>query len=237
MYAYTNRPRRNAQSATRLRLPIVSVHITSRQVRIFIIDPQPLIAAALHHLFAANGIFQVVGTAQIVKALMLRTVCPDIILLCQEHGSTDICEMISACRAAAPAAKVCVVACHTHPELVPRALEAGADGYTIKDTAPTELLDAVVQIHNGSTYVDPRIGTYQVSPSTSSRRVRTLNHLSIRETEVLKLIADGYSNREISIALSLSEKTIKNHISRIFAKLHITARTQAVIHAIKTGIA
>jgi DNA-binding NarL/FixJ family response regulator len=212
------------------------VQLSSRQIRIFIIDPQPLIAAALHHLFAANTIFQVVGTAQIVKALMLRTVCPEVILLCQEHGSTDVCEMISACRTAAPTAKVLVVACHTHPELVPRAIDAGADGYAIKDVAPAELLDAVVQVHSGTTYIDPRLGTYPLS-ANSPRRVRALNHLSIRETEVLKLIADGYSNREISIALSLSEKTIKNHISRIFAKLHITARTQAVIHAIKTGIA
>jgi DNA-binding NarL/FixJ family response regulator len=215
----------------------MSVQVSSRQIRIFLIDPQPLIAAALHHFFAANAAFQVVGTAQVVKALMLRTVCPDVVLMCQEHGATDICEMVSACRAAAPSAKVCVVACHTHPELVPRVLEAGADGYAIKDTAPADLLDAVVQVHSGTTYVDPRIGAYPLNPSNPARRVRTLNHLSIRETEVLKLIADGYSNREISIALSLSEKTIKNHISRIFAKLHITARTQAVIHAIKTGIA
>jgi two-component system NarL family response regulator len=168
---------------------------------------------------------------------MLRTVQPDVIVLCQEHGATDVCEMVTACRTAAPAAKVCVVACHTHPQLLPRALEAGAEGYAIKDTAPAELLDAVVQIHNGSTYIDPRVATRTTDSGSPARRVRLLNHLSLRETEVLKLIADGYSNREISIALSLSEKTIKNHISRIFAKLHITARTQAVIHAIKAGIA
>jgi len=71
----------------------------------------------------------------------------------------------------------------------------------------------------------------------TSRRSGNLNSLSERETEIVKLIAEGRSNREISATLGLSEKTIKNHISRIFAKLHITARTQAVVHAIKTGIA
>jgi two-component system NarL family response regulator len=213
------------------------VRLNAREIRLFIIDAQPLIAAALHHLFAANDAFSVVGTAQTVKALTLRTVLPDVILLCQEHGSTDVCELIAACRVAAPLAKVCVVACHMHSQLVPRALDAGAEGYAIKDTAPAELLDAIVQIHNGSKYVDPRIGINPADSNALSRRVRLLNHLSTRETEVLKLIADGYSNREISIALSLSEKTIKNHISRIFGKLHITGRTQAVIHAIKTGIA
>lgn len=208
-----------------------------RQIRIVIIDPQPLIAEALQHMFAANPVFHVVGTSQTVDSAMLRSVRPDAILLCQEHGSTDLCDLIATCRSTAPTANVCVVACHTHPELLQRVIEAGADGYTTKDTAPGELISAMIAISNGSTYVDPRVGTYPLDRGTPVRRVRQLNHLSNRETEVLKLIADGYSNREISIALSLSEKTIKNHISRIFAKLHITARTQAVIHAIKTGIA
>jgi DNA-binding NarL/FixJ family response regulator len=208
-----------------------------RQIRVFVIDPQPLIAEALQYFLAAKTRFVVVGTAQTVKALVLRTVCPDVILLGQEHGATDLCDMVAACRAAAPSANICVVACHMHPDLLPRVIAAGADGYAIKDAAPTELIDAVIQIYNGSTYIDPRMGASPLKPGTSARRARPLNRLTARETEVLKLIADGYSNREISIALSLSEKTIKNHISRIFAKLHITARTQAVIHAIKTGIA
>ena len=213
------------------------MEISTQHIRIYIIDPQPLIAAALHHLFAANASFHVVGTAQRVDAPVLRGISPDAILLCQEHGATGLTDMVSACRAAVPSANVCVVACHAHPELLARVVEAGADGFTTKDTPPSELIDAVIAIHNGSMYVDPRVGTHSIERGSTSRRVRTLNGLSARETEVLRLIADGYSNREISIALSLSEKTIKNHISRIFAKLHITARTQAVIHAIKNGIA
>ena len=63
------------------------------------------------------------------------------------------------------------------------------------------------------------------------------NELSVRETEIIRLIARGMSNKEISSKLHLSEKTVKNHISRIFAKLNITARTQAAVHAIKTGLA
>jgi DNA-binding NarL/FixJ family response regulator len=209
----------------------------SAQIRVFIIDAQPLIAAALCHLFAANGPFEVVGTAGYVDGRTLSAAGPNVIVLCQDHGTTGICEMIEACRSAVPAARVCVVACHLHPELLPRVMQAGADGFTVKDAGPTELLEAVVHIHGGGTYIDPRMGAYLPEASYPLRRVRPHNALSARETEVLKLIADGYSNREISIALSLSEKTIKNHISRIFSKLHITARTQAVIHAIKTGIA
>jgi DNA-binding NarL/FixJ family response regulator len=220
-----------------MHIKVLMMESTRKPIRIFIIDPQPLIAAALHHFFAANAAFAVVGSAQTVTTLVLRTLRPDVILLCQEHGSTDLCDLVSECRRATPEAKVCVVACHTHTELAARVIEAGADGYAIKDTDPAELLNAVIHLSEGASYLDPRVGKYVSGTDSTTRRIRTVKHLSIRETEVLKLIADGYSNREISIALSLSEKTIKNHVSRIFAKLHITARTQAVIHAIKTGIA
>jgi len=70
-----------------------------------------------------------------------------------------------------------------------------------------------------------------------ARRSGQVSALSSREREVVRLIASGFSNKEIGATLSLSEKTIKNHISRIFSKLEITARTQLVVHAIKTGIA
>lgn len=228
---------RSQHSAAMPMTNAVSAAFVSRPIRVFIIDPQPLIAAALQYLFAANGAFHVVGTAQSVKGLFLRNAAPDVVLLCAEHGASTIDEQVSACRAAAESAKVCVVACHTHPELGSRILGAGADGCAVKDTAPGELIAAVIAIHSGSKYVDPRIRATGVATLGAARPARTINPLSLRETEVLKLIAGGYSNREISIALSLSEKTIKNHISHIFAKLHITARTQAVIHAIKTGIA
>ncbi len=210
---------------------------SARQIRIYIIDPQPLIAEALQCLLAAHPTLDVVGTAQTVKALSLRTLCPDVIILCQEHGATDFCDTVAACRAAAPSSNVCVVACHVHPEMLARVVAAGADGYAVKDVAPGELIEAIIHVHNGETYIDPRSGGQPAKLGNPTRRPAPINHLTARETEVLKFIAEGYSNREISIALSLSEKTVKNHISRIFAKLHITARTQAVIHAIKSGIA
>jgi DNA-binding NarL/FixJ family response regulator len=206
-------------------------------IRIFIIDPQPLIAAALHHFFKAQVGFDVVGTAQVASSLMLHAARPDVVLVCQEHGSPDVCMMVATCRTSAPAARVCVVACHAHPELVTRVIQAGASGYTIKDVAPNDLVEAVQSVHHGSTYIDPRVEARPRRSASSVAGASNPESLSAREVEVLKLIAGGYSNREISIALSLSEKTIKNHISRIFAKLHITARTQAVVHAIKSGIA
>jgi DNA-binding NarL/FixJ family response regulator len=207
-----------------------------RRIRLFIVDPQPLIAAALQHFFAASDDFNVIETAQHVRLTMLRTIRPDVVLLAREHGSNDICESIAVAKDAVPATKIFLLSCHTHPEMVRRVLDAGASGYAVKDIAPIELTNALRSVADGRTYLDSRVEGFAQRSGFPTRR-NHLNSLSERETEIVKLIAEGRSNREISESLGLSEKTIKNHISRIFAKLHITARTQAVVHAIKTGIA
>jgi DNA-binding NarL/FixJ family response regulator len=209
--------------------------VVEQPTRLFIIDPQPLIAAGLQHFFNATNGFIVSQTAQQLRLATLRTIRPDVLLLSFEHGSDEVCNAIATAKAAVPSAKICLLSCHTHPERLPRVLAAGASGYAIKDVAPGELVRALRAIARGSIYVDPRLIDAPRKPST--RHATHLNALSERETEIVKLIAEGCSNREISAQLGLSEKTIKNHISRIFSKLHITARTQAVMHAIKTGIA
>jgi DNA-binding NarL/FixJ family response regulator len=209
-----------------------------RQIRLFIVDPQPLIAAALSQLFGAAPEMHVVGTAQQAKAAMLTAVVPDVIMLSHDHGTTDMRAMIEVCKAAVPTARICVISCHEHPELLQLALDAGADGYSIKNVEPAELLAAIHTIASGTMYVDPRVGGLLLRQRGSyGPKASGTKHLSSREVSVVKLIANGMSNKEISSELDLSEKTIKNHVSRIFEKLNMSSRTQVVVHAIKTGIA
>lgn len=203
----------------------------------FIVDPQPLIASALEHLFAADEELLVVGSSQRVKALLLRTVCPDVILLGNEHGAPDMVETIAVCKEAVHQMRICVISCHTHPDLLQRVFDAGVDGYTIKDVQPAELLRAIKTVAAGITYVEPRVGGYLLKARSATPSNRGSSALSQREMGIVKLIADGLTNKEISSSLELSEKTIKNHISRIFTKLKITGRTQVVAHAFKSGIA
>lgn len=210
----------------------------TRCIRLFVVDPQPLIAAALSQLLNAVENMQVVGTSQCVRPLMLEGVSPDVIMLSHEHGSTNMREMIEAAKAAVPSAKICVISCHDHPELLQLALDAGVDGYSMKDVEPAELLSAINSISAGSTYVDPRVaGLLLRQRSPFSRSIGMGKYLSTREVAVVKLIANGMSNKEISSNLDLSEKTVKNHVSRIFEKLNMSSRTQVVVHAIKSGIA
>jgi DNA-binding NarL/FixJ family response regulator len=161
---------------------------------------------------------------------------PDIVLLDLDGISSGLLEAIESCRQAMPSARLCALTMRPSPEIMQRCLAAGADGYVVKDVTPLELINAVKLVARGETYVDPRVAGGLLRRRSSNPRRADLNELSTRETEVIRLIAEGLSNKEISARLNLSEKTIKNHISRIFSKLNIYARAQAAVHAIKMGL-
>jgi two-component system NarL family response regulator len=120
------------------------------------------------------------------------------------------------------------------PELVHRCMSASAEGFIMKDVMPAELAAAVKMVAEGHSYVDPRAAGKLLRNRGASRG--DFFDLSNRELDIIKLVAEGLSNKEISSRLHLSEKTVKNHMGRIFSKLNISARSQAAIYAIKNGL-
>ncbi len=205
-------------------------------VRLYIIEGQVLFAKALCQVFSAERNIEVVGDAQGIDQDAISRVKPDVIILDMDGGNSALSEALERCRLVAPNARICALTMRPAPEIMQRCLAAGADAYIVKDVTPMELIHAVRLVAAGETYVDPRVaGGWLRRRSTNTRRT-DLNELSERETEVIRLIAEGLSNKEISARLNLSEKTIKNHISRIFSKLNIYARTQAAVYAIKLGL-
>ena len=205
-------------------------------VRLYIIEGQVLFAKALCQVFAQERAFEMVGDAQTIDEAGILRAKPDVIIVDLDGTNMSLVDALERCRTIAPDARICALTMRPAPEIMQRALAAGAEGYVIKDVTPSELIRAVKLVASGETYVDPRVaGGWLRRRSTGTRRA-DLNELSVRETEVIRLIAEGLSNKEISARLNLSEKTIKNHISRIFSKLNIYARTQAAVHAIKLGL-
>jgi len=130
-----------------------------------------------------------------------------------------------------------VLSSHLNAEAMQRCLNAGADGYIVTDISPNELRQAVKAVASGSSYVDPRIAGGVLRRRSAMNGRVDINELSARETQIIRYIARGLSNKEISSELYLSERTVKNHISRIFSKLNVSARTQAAVYAIKSGLA
>ncbi len=210
--------------------------INSDAVRLYVIEGQVLFGKVLCQVFDMDSHIQVVGDAEGVDVAQIAKAKPDLILLDLDGSSVEIGAAMASCREAAPQARVCVLSMRPHPEMMQCCLAAGADGYIIKDVTPTELMRAVRIVASGETYVDPRVAGCLLRRRSRSNGRPDLNELSVRETEVIRLIAEGLSNKEISARLSLSEKTIKNHVSRIFSKLNIYARTQAAVYAIKMGL-
>ena len=210
--------------------------ISTTTIRLYVIEGQVLFAKALCQVFAADRGIDIVGDAQQIDETVLAKARPDVIIIDIDGTQNGLVDAFERVRAAAPNARMCALTMHSTPELMQRALSAGADGYIIKDVMPVEFINAVKLVASGETYVDPRVAGGWLRRRSNGARRADLNELSVRETEVIRLIAEGLSNKEISARLNLSEKTIKNHISRIFSKLNIYARTQAAVHAIKLGL-
>lgn len=210
------------------------------EIRVAVLEEQALFRKSLCHVLEADSRFRVVGDslgtgsfAQIARSK------PDVVLLGVDFHRGDPVDTALLIKAENPETRVCLISLEPRTELLTRGLANKAiDGFVLKDIGTSELAKALCAIAEGQAYVDSRIAGAVLRGFRDPRGPRYgEGDLSDREREVVQLIAQGLSNKEISARLYLSEKTIKNHISRIFSKLNVTARTQAAIHAIKHGIA
>jgi DNA-binding NarL/FixJ family response regulator len=207
--------------------------------RVAIVQRQRLFAKALSDVFSDSGHIAVVGTVPVLPSDAFASVRPDVVVFDVDDPALDLAAAIAECRAVRPEVKVCVLSSHLRPEVMQKSMDAAADGYVVKDATPEEFVRAIGVIAEGMTYVDARVAgsVVRLRRTATTRTQRGDAHdLSVRETDVLRLIAQGCSNRDISNQLHLSEKTVKNHVSRILSKINTTSRTHAAVHAIRAGI-
>jgi DNA-binding NarL/FixJ family response regulator len=204
--------------------------------RTLIIESQALFAKALAQVLTLDPTIHVVGDAEAITEPVVRAARPDLILIDIDGSSVDLVEAVQTARTAAPNVKICALSMHLQPDVMQRCLNAGVDGFIVKDVTPNEFLRAIKSVAGGETYVDPRIAGRLLRRRSSNNRYPDPADLSMREVEVVRLIVAGMSNKEISASLHLSEKTIKNHVSRIFTKFNCTARTQAAVYALRSGL-
>ncbi|HKU81903.1 MAG TPA: response regulator transcription factor [Candidatus Tumulicola sp.] len=206
--------------------------------RLILIESQLLFARALAQVLSADASISVSSIIAGVEDLPPTTpaLAPDLVLVGIDKYSSDIAGTFATLKERLPQSRLCALTSFVQPDLMQRCLAAGADGFIIKDTSVNELISAIKLLADGTPYVDPRVAG-GVLRRRAMHQDMALNELSNRETEIVRLIAQGLSNRDIGANLLLSEKTIKNHISRIFDKLQISARTGVAVYAIRKGIA
>lgn len=209
--------------------------IATKPLRVCIIEKQLLFGKAVAHALSADPNVNVIEIAASCEAAILTRDHADVVVIDIDNVD-DIDDAIESFKLRFPSTRICALSMHTQPDLLQHCLSAGADAYIVKDSSLQELLTAIKTLGEGSSYVDPRVAADLLRRRVPSHRT-SLSHLSPREMDIIRLIAQGMSNRDIGRRLVLSEKTVKNHVSHIFSKLHFTTRSQAAVHAVRNGLA
>ncbi|MFI1283903.1 MULTISPECIES: response regulator transcription factor [unclassified Streptomyces] len=209
------------------------------RIRVLLVDDHQVVRRGLRTFLEVQDDIEVVGEASdgeegIARAEELR---PDVILMDIKMPGTDGIEALRRLRELANPARVLIVTSFTEQRTVVPALRAGAAGYVYKDIDPDALAGAIRSVHAGHVLLQPEVAESLLSQDDQGPSAGRPGSLTDREREVLGLIADGRSNREIARALVLSEKTVKTHVSNILMKLDLSDRTQAALWAVRHGIA
>lgn len=180
------------------------------------------------------------GSQAVDQARLLQ---PDVVLLDLVMPEMDGVEATSRIIEKSPHSRVIILTSFGEEDKVIPAIQAGAQGYLLKDIAPNDLVQAVREAYRGQVQLHPDIAkklmsaiAAQGAPSASQARESAAADLTERELDVLRLIAGGMSNNEIAEKLVISEKTVKTHVSNILSKLHLDDRTQAAIYALKHNL-
>jgi DNA-binding NarL/FixJ family response regulator len=210
--------------------------VSGSKIKILVVDDQQLIRQGLSTLLSIESDFVVVGEAVdgTHALLMVEQSSPDIVLM---DLRMPICDGITATnRIKARWADIKVLALTTFDddELILDAIEAGASGYLLKDTPREQLAQAIRALYQGNMYLGPTIAPKLISRiqrSSVKADIKVLARLTPRELEILQLIGQGKSNKEIATKLNITEGTVKNHVSKVLTAIGARDRTQAALWA------
>ena len=203
-------------------------------VTVVVVDDHPIVREGLARMLAEHSDIRIVGAAANgADGLMtVQRSHPQVVLLDMQlpdmHGLDVLQEIVRRY----PESRVLVLTIHDEPAIASRALDMGAAGYVLKDAGEEELIAAIRIVASGGEY----FASLVMRQLIGDRSTRESSQLSVREKEVLRLLAEGCSNREIAETLFLSPETVKTYVGRIFQKLEASDRAQAVTKGFRLGL-
>jgi DNA-binding NarL/FixJ family response regulator len=200
------------------------------RVRVLIVDDHPAVRRGLRTFLELADGLEVVGEAADGRSALdlIAATGPDVVLLDMALPGMDGVEVLHELRRRELSCRALVVTSYT--DRLPAAIRAGARGYLSKDVDPVALVAAVRSVAAGHLLLEPTaVAALMATPAEGST-------LTARERDVLLLLAEGRSNREIARALAVAEKTVKTHVSSILLKLGLADRTQAAVYAVRSGL-
>ncbi|MCO5224483.1 MAG: response regulator transcription factor [Thermomicrobiales bacterium] len=203
-------------------------------IQVMLIDDHPIVRAGIAGMLAQTDGIEVIGEASNGQEAMplIRSLSPDVILLDLRMPVIDGTELITRLRSDGNQVGILVLTTYDSDADILRAIEAGANGYLLKDTSHDDLIRAIEATSVGDSWLTPSVAAQLMR----SVRQPEGEQLSSRETDVLRLVAKGNSNKEIAAALHVSQATVKTHLIHIFRKLDVNDRTAAVTLAMERGI-
>ncbi len=207
-------------------------------IRVLQVDDHAVVREGLRAFLELQDGIEVVGEAGdgregVAAAERLR---PDVILMDLVMPRLDGVGAMRELRERLPAVRVIVLTSFADDDNLLPAVQAGAAGYLLKNAEPQELARAIRAAHAGKALLDPHVAERLLASLARTAGETTPDELTPREHQVLELIARGFSNKRIARELGIAEKTVKTHVGHVLAKLGVTDRTQAALHAVRAGL-
>jgi len=215
--------------------------MTAEAIRVFVVDDHEVVRLGLRAFLGATPGIEVVGEAgdgrsalEGLAALAARDALPDVVLMDLVMPEPDGITTTAAVKQTYPSVEVVVVTSFGEAHRVHSALEAGATGYVLKDAEVDEIIEAIRAAHRGEVHLDAAVARVLTRSLVAPRR--GVAALTARERDVLVLVAEGRSNREIGRTLSIGERTVQTHLGNVLTKLELSSRTQAALWAVREGL-
>lgn len=208
-------------------------------IKVIIADDHTLIRQGIIQLLEFDEDIVIVGQAKDGDECLslINRIDTDVLLLDINMPKMNGLEVLKKLKSKRKKLKTLILTIHNETEYLVKAIDIGANGYILKDSGFDELREAIHTVYKGESYIQP-----DMLPALNSRLVKRdidkekIDMLSKREISVLKLTAQGSSNKDIANILEISERTVKNHLSNIFRKIEVVDRTQAAVFAIRNNI-
>jgi len=221
---------------------VPDVGASAQPIRVLIVDDHRILREGVRALLAGVTGIRVVGEAEDGESAILQvdSVKPDVVLMDMVMPHLGGLEATARIKERHPEVVVLIMSMHDNDEYVQQVIKAGASGYVLKGVTADDLVRAIKTVHEGASFVDPAIAAKLVEDYVRCVRGDLTSdpkeHLTPREHEILKLIAEGNSNHEIATRLFLSKKTVETHRANIMRKLDLHDVTELVKYALRTGI-
>jgi DNA-binding NarL/FixJ family response regulator len=212
-------------------------------IRVIIVDDHSIVREGIRMIIENDEELKVVGESENIRDALtvISREKPDIVLLDLDLGKELSIDSISDIFSASSDSKVLILTGVIDEELHKRAMLSGARGILLKNHAGATLLKAIKKVHQGEAWIDRTLTAKLLNEANKNNQLtqleqRKINSLTVRECEIIKLIAEGLVNKEIAKRLFVAEKTIRNHLTIIYSKLEVTSRLELAIYASRCGL-